>query len=163
MIGLDSAGKTTILYKLKLGEVVRTTPSLGFWIEKVEFKNILFTSWDIGGGEDMIRPHYLRINYEIFQGLIYVVDSNDRDRIDYARDYLQNMLNEDQFREVVILVFANKQDLPGALTVAEVSDKLALHELKGRKWLIQSSCAISGDGLFEGFDWLSNTLSANKS
>jgi len=72
------------------------------------------------------------------------------------------MLNEDELRDAVLLVFCNKQDLPNAMIVAEVTDKLGLHSLRNRKWYIQSTCATSGDGLYEGLDWLSNTLSSNK-
>ncbi|KAG8812845.1 Arf GTPase arf1 [Serendipita sp. 400] len=49
MVGLDAAGKTTILYKLKLGEIVTTIPTIGFNVETVEYKNISFTVWDVGG------------------------------------------------------------------------------------------------------------------
>jgi len=107
MVGLDAAGKTTILYKLKLGEVVTTIPTIGFNVETVDYKNISFTVWDVGG-QDKIRPLW-RHYYQNTQGLIFVVDSNDRDRIDAARDELHRMLGEDELREAVLLVFANKQ------------------------------------------------------
>jgi len=160
MVGLDAAGKTTILYKLKLGEVVTTIPTIGFNVERVEYRNISFTVWDVGG-QDKIRPLW-RYYYENIQGLIFVVDSNDRDRIDDAREELHRMLNEDQLRDVVLLVFANKQDLPNAMTASEVTEKLGLHAIRGRNWFIQSTCAPSGDGLYEGLDWLSKTLSGKK-
>ena len=156
MVGLDAAGKTTILYKLKLGEVVTTIPTIGFNVETVEYKNISFTVWDVGG-QDKIRPLW-RHYYQNTQGLIFVVDSNDRDRIDAARDELHRMLNEDELRESILLVFANKQDLPNAMTAAEMTDKLGLHSLRQRNWYIQSTCATTGDGLYEGLDWLSATL-----
>ncbi|CAI0551981.1 unnamed protein product, partial [Linum tenue] len=141
MVGLDAAGKTTILYKLKLGEIVTTIPTIGFNVETVEYKNISFTVWDVG--------------------LIFVVDSNDRDRVVEARDELHRMLNEDELRDAVLLVFANKQDLPNAMNAAEITDKLGLHSLRQRHWYIQSTCATSGEGLYEGLDWLSNNI-ANK-
>jgi ADP-ribosylation factor protein 1 len=157
MVGLDAAGKTTILYKLKLGEVVTTIPTIGFNVETVEYKNISFTVWDVGG-QDKIRPLW-RHYYQNTQGLIFVVDSNDRDRIDAARDELHRMLNEDELRESILLVYANKQDLPNAMSAAEMTDKLGLHQLRGRQWYIQACCATTGDGLYEGLDWLSATLS----
>jgi len=83
MVGLDAAGKTTILYKLKLGEVVTTIPTIGFNVETVEYKNLSFTVWDVGG-QDKIRPLW-RHYYQGTNGLIYVVDSNDRDRSEDAR------------------------------------------------------------------------------
>jgi ADP-ribosylation factor protein 1 len=107
MVGLDAAGKTTILYKLKLGEIVTTIPTIGFNVETVEYKNISFTVWDVGG-QDKIRPLW-RHYYQNTQGLIFVVDSNDRDRMDAARDELHRMLNEDELRDSVLMVFANKQ------------------------------------------------------
>eukprot|EP00903_Cladosiphon_okamuranus_P015532 g14340.t1 len=160
MVGLDAAGKTTILYKLKLGEVVTTIPTIGFNVETVEYKNISFTVWDVGG-QDKIRPLW-RHYYQNTQGLIFVVDSNDRDRVDAARDELHRMLNEDELRESILLVFANKQDLPNAMSAAEMTDKLGLHGLRHRQWYIQACCATTGDGLYEGLDWLSATLSKRK-
>ncbi|MFS7956147.1 putative small GTP-binding protein [Helianthus anomalus] len=115
MVDLDAAGKTTILYKLKLGEIVTTIPTIGFNVETVEYKNISFTVWDVGG-QDKIRPLW-RHYFQNTQGLIFVVDSNDRDRVVEARDELHRMLNE--LRDAVLLVFANKQDLPNAMNAAE--------------------------------------------
>lgn len=100
------------------------------------------------------RRHY----YQNTQGVIFVVDSNDRDRVGEARDELHRMLNEDELREAVLLVFANKQDLPNAMNAAEITDKLGLHSLRQRNWYIQSTCATTGDGLYEGLDWLSTSL-----
>jgi len=160
MVGLDAAGKTTILYKLKLGEVVTTIPTIGFNVETVDYKNMRFTVWDVGG-QDKIRPLW-RHYFQGTNGLIYVVDSNDRDRIEDAREELTKMLNEDEMREAVLLVFANKQDLPNAMTAAEVTEKLGLHNLRHRQWFIHSACAITGEGLYEGLDWLSRTLSARR-
>uniref|UniRef100_A0A161WXX1 ADP-ribosylation factor n=1 Tax=Daucus carota subsp. sativus TaxID=79200 RepID=A0A161WXX1_DAUCS len=130
MVGLDAAGKTTILYKLKLGEIVTTIPTIGFNVETVEYKNISFTVWDVGG-QDKIRPLW-RHYFQNTQGLIFVVDSNDRDRVVEARDELHRMLNEDELRDAVLLVFANKQDLPNAMNAAEITDKLGLHSLRQR-------------------------------
>ncbi|XP_046985174.1 ADP-ribosylation factor 2 [Schistocerca americana] len=156
MVGLDAAGKTTILYKLKLGEIVTTIPTIGFNVETVEYKNICFTVWDVGG-QDKIRPLW-RHYFQNTQGLIFVVDSNDRERIGEAEKELQNMLQEDELRDAVLLVFANKQDLPNAMSAAELTDKLGLNQLRNRHWYIQATCATQGQGLYEGLDWLSNEL-----
>merc|ERR1712039_363350 len=138
MVGLDNAGKTTVLYKLKLGEVVTTIPTIGFNVETVEYKNISFTVWDVGG-QTKIRPLW-RHYFQNTQGLIFVVDSNDRDRIHETKDELHKMLNE--------------EDLPNAMNAAEITDKLGLHALKQRHWYIQAAIATSGEGLYEGLDWL---------
>ncbi|XP_065909351.1 ADP-ribosylation factor 4-like [Dysidea avara] len=157
MVGLDAAGKTTILYKLKLGEIVTTIPTIGFNVETVEYKNICFTVWDVGG-QDKIRPLW-RHYFQNTQGLIFVVDSNDRERINEAKDELSKMLGEDELKDSIILVFANKQDLPNAMSVSQVQEALGLQEYRNRKWYIQSTIATDGIGLFEGLDWLSAELS----
>jgi len=112
--------------------------------------------WDIGG-QSKVRPlwkHY----YQNTNGIIFVVDSSDVQRVDEAALELQKVLREDELRDAVLLVLANKQDLPQAMSVAEVTDKLGLHSLRSRQWYIQATCATSGDGLYEGLDWLSNAL-----
>merc|ERR1719382_2151010 len=160
MVGLDAAGKTTILYKLKLGEVVTAKPTIGFNVEYVEYKNIRFQVWDIGG-QDKIRKLWRRC-YKGTQGAIFVVDSSDRDRIEDAREELVKMLSEDEMRDAVLLVIANKQDLPNAMSTSEVAEKLGLCDLRRRQWFVQSACATTGAGLFEGLDWLSRTLTSMK-
>ncbi|KAG8181181.1 hypothetical protein JTE90_010953 [Oedothorax gibbosus] len=156
MVGLDAAGKTTILYKLKLGEIVTTIPTIGFNVETVEYKNICFTVWDVGG-QDKIRPLW-RHYFQNTQGLIFVVDSNDKDRIAEAQDELSKMLKEDELSEAVLLIFANKQDLPNAMSAGELTERLGLNSLRNRRWYIQATCATQGDGLYEGLDWLCNEL-----
>jgi len=157
MVGLDAAGKTTILYKLKLGEIVTTIPTIGFNVETVEYKNISFTVWDVGG-QDKIRPLW-RHYFQNTQGLIFVVDSNDKERVNESKDELHKMLAEDELRDAVLLVFANKQDLPNAMAPGELTEKLGLNSLRNRRWYIQSTCATQGTGLYEGLDWLSSELS----
>ncbi|KAG8005397.1 ADP-ribosylation factor 4 [Nibea albiflora] len=126
-VGLDAAGKTTILYKLKLGEIVTTIPTIG--------------------------------TTACVSGLIFVVDSNDRERVAESAEELAKMIHEDELKEAVILVFANKQDLPNAMGVSELTDKLGLHNLRSRTWHVQATCATQGTGLYEGLDWLSSELS----
>ncbi|GAB6029217.1 hypothetical protein CHUAL_004986 [Chamberlinius hualienensis] len=135
MVGLDAGGKTTILYKLKLGEIVSTIPTIGFNVENVEYKNITFTVWDVGG-QTKIRNLW-KYYFQNTQGLIYVVDSNDRERIPEAKEELEHMLREDELRDTVLLVFANKQDLPGAMTASELTDKLELHKHRGRRGIFK--------------------------
>ena len=158
MVGLDAAGKTTILYKLKLGEIVTTVPMIGFNVETVEYKNISFTVWDVGG-QDKIRPLW-RYYFQDTQGIIFVVDSNDRDRVGEARDELMRMLQEEDLRDAALLVLANKQDLPNSMKPAEITDALGISQLrsKDRKWCVKGTIATSGHGLYEGLDWLSDTI-----
>uniref|UniRef100_A0A7R9VAN9 ADP-ribosylation factor n=1 Tax=Chlamydomonas euryale TaxID=1486919 RepID=A0A7R9VAN9_9CHLO len=157
MVGLDAAGKTTILYKLKLGENVTTIPTIGFNVESVEYKNVSFTVWDVGG-QDKIRRLW-RHYFENTQGIIFVVDSNDRERAGEARHELHQIMNdEDMPRGAVLLVLANKNDMPAAMSAAELTDALDLRSLRQRDWYVQSSCALTAEGLYEGFDWLSEVI-----
>ena len=106
MVGFDAAGKTTILYRLKLGEIVNTIPTIGFNVETVEYKNIAFNVWDVGG-QDKIRllwRHY----YQNTHSLIFVVDSNDHERIHENREELHKMLGEEELKNSNLLIFANK-------------------------------------------------------
>jgi len=156
MLGLDNAGKTTILYKLKLGQGVSTIPTVGFNVETVTFKKVKFNVWDVGG-QDKIRPLW-RHYYAGTQALIFVVDSNDRDRIEEARQELMRIINDREMKEVVLLIFANKNDLPNVMDVAEVTEKLGLSRLRERVWHVESSCAVSGDGLLDGLTWLNSEV-----
>jgi ADP-ribosylation factor protein 1 len=157
MVGLDAAGKTTILYKLKLGEVTTTVPTIGFNLESVEYKNLSFTVWDIGG-QDKIRALW-KYYYAGIDGIIFVVDSSDQERISQAQEELQKLFNEDQLRTASVLVLANKQDLPGALRPAQITDELGLANNRGRDWFVSGCSATSGLGLYEGLDWLSQSIS----
>merc|ERR1712173_438735 len=149
MLGLDNAGKTTVLYKLKLGEVVTTIPTIGFNVETVEYKHISFTVWDVGG-QTKIRPlwqHY----FENTDAVIFVVDSSDKERFE-----------EDRVRDASLLVISNKVDLPGAVTTTEVTEKLGLYKRKERDWFIQTTCAVTGEGIVDGLEWLANNLKNKK-
>ena len=91
--------------------------------------------------------------------MIFVVDSNDVERFSEARDEIHAVLSDDSLRGIPVLVFANKSDLPQAASVAGVASAMELGKLESHKWFVQASSAVSGDGLYEGLDWLANTLS----
>ncbi|KAG9549336.1 putative ADP-ribosylation factor, partial [Aureobasidium melanogenum] len=130
ILGLDNAGKTTLLYRLKIGEVVTTIPTIGFNVESVNYKNLNFNVWDLGG-QTSIRP-YWRCYYANTAAVIFVIDSTDVDRLSTAADELSVMLNEEELRDAALLVFANKQDQPGAKGAGDISEALRLGELKDR-------------------------------
>eukprot|EP00741_Cyanophora_paradoxa_P013714 tig00020710_g13237.t1 len=145
LLGLDNAGKTTILYKLRMGEVVTTTPTIGFNVETIVHKNVHFTAWDVGG-QEKLRPlwrHYFSGTHAV----IYVVDAADAARIDEARGELARLLAAPELEGAAILVLANKQDLPGALPAADLAGRLELPTI--RRSLVQGCCANSksGEGL----------------
>jgi ADP-ribosylation factor protein 1 len=117
------------------------------------------TIWDVGG-QDKIRSlwqHY----YQGTQGLIFVVDSNDEARIEIAKTELFRLLSHDELRNAVVLVLANKQDLPSAMDASTIKDKLGLYQIFN-PWYIQPTCATSGEGLFDGLDWMCATLGKRK-
>lgn len=109
------------------------------------------------GGQDKIRPLW-RHYFAGTQGLIFVIDSNDRDRIDEAKQELIRIISDREMKDAVILVYANKNDIPNIMDTTEITEKLGLHKLKDRNWHVQSSCATSGDGLLEGLTWLTNQI-----
>ncbi|KAK4902711.1 Arf GTPase arl1 [Elasticomyces elasticus] len=152
ILGLDNAGKTTLLYRLKIGEVVTTIPTIGFNVESVTYKNLAFNVWDLGG-QTSIRP-YWRCYYGNTAAVVFVIDSTDVERLETAAEELRGMLGEEELRDAALLVFANKQDQPGAKGAGEISEALRLGELKDRNWSIMACSAIDGRGINEGMDWL---------
>ncbi|XP_014673527.1 PREDICTED: ADP-ribosylation factor-like protein 1 [Priapulus caudatus] len=156
ILGLDGAGKTTILYRLQVGEVVTTIPTIGFNVEQVTYNNLKFQVWDLGG-QTSIRP-YWRCYYSNTDAIIYVVDSADRDRMGISKQELVAMLEEDELKSAKLLVLANKQDVDGCMKVTEVADALGLNMLKTRTYQIYKTSAIKGEGLTEAMDWLANAL-----
>jgi ADP-ribosylation factor protein 1 len=158
MFGLDAAGKTTMLYASKLGEVVTTIPTIGFNVEQATLGKLSITLWDVGG-RGKIRPLW-RHYFEQASAFIFVVDSNDCERLDQACEELHQMANEDLLKNLPILIFANKQDLPNALTLDEIKEKLNLSKLDDMKtkWHLQPSIATESKGINEGFLWLANAL-----
>lgn len=105
------------------------------------------------GGQTSIRP-YWRCYYANTAAVIFVIDSTDIERLGTAADELATMLNEEELRDANLLVFANKQDQPGAKGAGEISEALKLGELRDRNWSIVACSAIDGKGLDEGMDWL---------
>jgi ADP-ribosylation factor protein 1 len=163
LLGLDNAGKTTILYKFKLGEVVSTIPTIGFNVETVKYKNVEFNMWDVGG-QEKIRPlwkHY----FQNTDAIIFVIDSSDKDRMVDSNKYKHNvkyeldlLLNDDTLRNAVLLVYANKQDIYNTLSIKEIIELLELHKHRNREWFIQGTNALTGEGLYDGLSWLTKTL-----
>lgn len=168
--------KTTILYKLRLGEVITSIPTIGFNVEQVQYKRLNLTVWgllpffsfhsfcilkrifpaDVGGQEKIRR--LWRYYYQGSDALIFVVDSADHERFCEARDELHSVLADDSLRSIPVLVLANKQDVSRALSVAQVAQELELSKLRTQKWFVQASSAVTGDGLYEGLDWLATAL-----
>mmetsp|Transcript_59084 Transcript_59084/g.93547 ORF Transcript_59084/g.93547 Transcript_59084/m.93547 type:complete len:213 (-) Transcript_59084:99-737(-) len=157
MLGMDAAGKTSILYRLKLDEAVEPIPTLGFNVETLHWGKLRLILWDIGGQEQLRKIWTFYCHGT--NGLIFVVDSSDRERLKVVKDEVEKMLQREELAKAVLLFLANKQDLANAMSVEEIIEKLDLEKLcSNRKWFVQSSVATTGDGVFEGLDWLARTL-----
>ncbi|XP_043922692.1 ADP-ribosylation factor-like protein 4A [Protopterus annectens] len=158
ILGLDCAGKTTVLYRLQFNEFVNTVPTKGFNAERIRVtlghsKTVTFHFWDVGG-QEKLRPlwkSYTRCT----DGIIYVVDSVDLERMEEAKTELHKITRMSENQGVPVLVIANKQDLRNSLSLSEVEKLLALNELCcTTPWHLQPACAIIGEGLKEGLEKL---------
>ena len=129
-----------------------TQPTIGSNVEEIVHKNVKLQAWDLGGQEQ------LRATWQAYfvntDAVILIVDSTDRDRVGLCRDELFRCLSLDSLKDCSVLVFANKQDLDDAMSPAEISAELDLVSIQDHSWHIQGCCALTGEGLFEGLDWI---------
>ncbi|KAJ8925335.1 hypothetical protein NQ315_009165 [Exocentrus adspersus] len=158
MLGLDNAGKTTILKRFN-GEPINTiSPTLGFNIKTLEHRGFKLNIWDVGGQKSL--RSYWRNYFECTDGLIWVVDSADKRRLEDCRNELHVLLQEERLAGATLLIFANKQDLPGACTTDELRDILELDKIKTHHWRIVWCSAVTGENLLDGIDWMINDIAA---
>ncbi|KAJ0235691.1 ADP-ribosylation factor D1B [Hirschfeldia incana] len=158
--GLPGSGKSSILHKFKTGEILSTNmPTIGFEVESFKYKNSSFCFIEMGG---LLRYSMVPLWKHYFHqvsGFVYVVDSMDRERMEEAKSFLHMVMDEGNVPDnAAVLVYANKHEVPGAMSASEISNILDLGSLRQRNWQrnwhVQSSCALSGEGLHEGLDWL---------
>jgi ADP-ribosylation factor-like protein 5B len=157
-VGLDNAGKTTVLYRLHLGATVATSPTLGCNVEKVAAGGSRFEVWDLGGQANL-RPSWAAY-YGGADAVIVVVDSTDRARAGVAKGELFALLADARVARAPVLVLANKQDAAGAMGVPELTAALSLHSVQRHDWHVQASCALTGEGLAEGLEWVAARVAA---
>eukprot|EP01080_Neovahlkampfia_damariscottae_P004847 gene4847-8432_t len=150
MVGLDAAGKTTILFYLKLGTSVSTIPTIGFNSERITYGGLTFTIMDVGGQEKtrLFWKHY----YDNTQ-----VDSSDRERLKEAKEELKRMLDDPLLSEACLLILANKQDLENCLSSKDIETEFELNDIN-QKFYIQPCCAINGEGIYDGLTWLAKNV-----
>nr|XP_018670963.1 ADP-ribosylation factor-like protein 3 [Ciona intestinalis] len=160
LLGLDNAGKTTILKKLASEDINHITPTQGFNIKSVQSQGFKLNVWDIGG-QRRIRP-YWRNYFENTDVLIYVVDSTDKKRLEETGVELEELVTDEKLSGVPLLVFANKQDLLQAAPASDIADGLSLHTLSGRTYQIQACSALKGEGIQDGLEWVMKTVSKKK-
>ncbi|NXS24470.1 ARL14 protein, partial [Mystacornis crossleyi] len=151
MLGLDYAGKSTLLYKFRYKDAFLTLPTVGFNVDMIEArKDLTLTFWDVGGQKKMreLWSSFL----EDTDGLLYVVDSSDKRRLEESRREFELILKNESIKNMPVVVLANKQDLPGALNAEEITRRFKMKKYcSDRNWYVQPCCAITGEGLAEAF------------
>lgn len=159
MVGLDNAGKTTIVKRLNGEDITTISPTLGFNIKTLQYKGFKLNIWDVGG-QKTLRP-YWRNYYEKTDGLIWVVDSADVTRLADCKAELHALLGEERLFGATLLIMANKQDVPSALGVDELQKALDFAAISTKRHNRAVACsAVTGDGILDGFDWLVNDISS---
>jgi ADP-ribosylation factor-like protein 2 len=154
ILGLDNAGKTTILKKFCGQPIDMIEPTTGFNIQTLQLAGYNLNLWDVGG-QKSIRA-YWRNYFEQTDGVLWVVDSADIRRLEQCKQELLQLLQQERLAGASLLIFANKQDVAGALTSAQIAETLELdgEQYKNRHWSIHSCSAVTGEGLKEGIDWI---------
>ncbi|KAL0034359.1 hypothetical protein WJX77_010983 [Trebouxia sp. C0004] len=152
MVGLDNAGKTTIVKRLNNEDITTISPTLGFNIKTMQFNGYRLNIWDVGGQKTL--RSYWRNYYEQTDALIWVVDTTDVHRLEDCRSELHNLLKEERLTGATLLIFANKQDLAGSLAATQLQKVLDLEAMGTRHWRIVGCSAVTGAGLIDGFDWV---------
>jgi len=155
-VGLEGTGKTTMLYRLVLDEAVETQPNLGSNVEEIMFHNMKFVMWDIAGQQGL-RPAWVNY-YTDTAVVIFVIDSTDRDRLPISKSEMDKMLQHERLKSSKLLVLANKNDLKGAMTASELSQFMGLDTMRDRDWHIRSCCALTGEGLEDGLEWIASRV-----
>ncbi|XP_033633621.1 ADP-ribosylation factor-like protein 3 [Asterias rubens] len=158
LLGLDNAGKTTLIRGLAQEDISHMTPTLGFNIKTVKCHGVDLNVWDVGG-QRTIRPYWGNY-YEKADVLIYVIDSADTTRLEETGEELGQLLEEEKLSGVPLLVFANKQDLISAATSADIAEGLNLHTIRNRVWQINACSAVTGEGVEEGMEWIVKNVKA---
>eukprot|EP00761_Pharyngomonas_kirbyi_P013410 gb/GECH01013439.1/.p1 GENE.gb/GECH01013439.1/~~gb/GECH01013439.1/.p1 ORF type:complete len:186 (+),score=33.52 gb/GECH01013439.1/:1-558(+) len=160
MVGLEAAGKTTILYYMKIGEVITTVPTVGQNVERIERDKVSMSVFDLSGQShqrDLWR-HY----HNNTDALIWVIDASDKQRIEESREELiETITSPDMNKLKAVLIFGNKQDLPGAVGSKKLAEKLGIKQELERKrivYRVQGTCATKGEGLDDGIAWLAKAI-----
>jgi len=156
VLGLDNAGKTTILKQLSEEDCSHIMPTQGFNIKSLVHEGFKLNVWDIGG-QKAIRPYWSNY-FENSDCLIYVIDSSDKRRLKESGQELNELLQEDKLVDIPLLILANKQDLLQATPADDISESLSLHNIRDRTWSIQACSAKTGEGLQDGMEWVVSQL-----
>ena len=153
ILGLDNAGKTTILKSFKGETKLNLAPTKGFDYQKFDYNNTTFILWDLGG-QKRIRKFWEDYYQKENDGIIYVIDSSDSERLEETGKELYNILQQPELSGVPLLIYANKQDLNMALSADEIMEQLGLEDIDDRNWTIIACSALTKQGLSTGLNWL---------
>ena len=155
ILGIQNAGKTTILYRLSIGQLVKTTPTIGSNVEEISYNNVKLQAWDLGGQES--TRSIWSVYYVNTDAIIYVIDTHD-EIYDESKAQFYKLLENETLKNAIILIYANKQDLPGARSISDIIQIYELDTIKDHIWHIQPCSAKTGEGLITGMKWLSDQL-----
>jgi len=163
-LGLDNAGKTSIItYFENKGTLEQVEePTVGFVIKGIKYKRVDFKIWDVAGKES-VRPlwkHY----YEVNDAVVFVIDASDHKRIDEAVNTLKSVCREPELEGSILLVLANKQDIPGAMEAKDIKAKIEGFIGQKRVWeCLPTTTKIAGGELVQqSFWWLGRQIREKK-
>jgi len=160
LLGLDNAGKTTLLKQLASEDVNTITPTQGFNIKSITCQGMKLNVWDIGG-QRKIRTFWKKY-LENTDLLIYVIDSADKKRFEETGVELSELIEEENLKGVPVLIYANKQDLATASPASDIAEGLNLHTYRDRMWQIQACSAVTAEGVQDGMNWICNNVLKDK-
>lgn len=149
---MDNAGKTTIIKRLNGEDINSVAPTLGFKISTFTYEPYTLNIWDVGGQRSL--RSYWKNYFEATDGLVWVVDCADSQKLQTCANELHELLKEERLAGASLLVLANKQDLAGALPSDQIENILELSKIKTHNWALYPVSAVRGDNMMEPFDWL---------
>ena len=155
-LGLDNAGKSSVIKAFMGQSIDDLSPTLGFEIKTVECQGYRLSCWDVGG-QSTIRA-YWRNYFEATDGVVWVVDSTDRERMALCKKELDSILKQERLANASLLIFANKQDVGGAMQSEEIRNILDLDRIKRRHWSIVPCSAATRTGVEQGITWIVNDI-----
>ena len=163
ILGLDNAGKTTLLKCLThtTNEEIKTTPTLGINVKSIIYNGFQISLIDIGGQQSIRQYWSAYYQNQEMDALIYVVDAADDMRIAECNEQFKILLNEPALANVPILVYANKSDISGCLEADEILEKLEMNDIEGRDWSLYACSALKGTGVEEGIKWVLEKIAEN--
>jgi GTP-binding protein SAR1 len=163
LLGLDNAGKTTLLHRLRTGDIRSFPPTdrphhvdAPFYIQGIQFQ-----AWDLGGHE-AVRHLWEDYVTEKVSAVLFLVDANDSTRLEEAAYELDALIGEQMLADLPVAILLNKCDMPNAMATTEICERIefkALQDMQGEKKLqIFRISVLKGEGYQEAFRWIGGFL-----